>query len=132
MNVHTSPERDLIRSYRDLVVWQRAIEGCVAIYRLTEEFPREETYGLSVQLRRASVSTASNIAEGWGRASGGEYRQFLGMARGSNFETQTQLVIAGELGYGSKERLLTAEALSIAVGKMLVAMMQKLQANAKS
>jgi four helix bundle protein len=114
------------KSYRDLIVWQRAIQMSVALYRFTDGFPSGEVYGLCAQLRRAGVSTACNIAEGWGRGSTGEYRQFLGVARGSNFEVQTQLVIARELGYGSKERLLTAEGLSIEVGKMLVVMMQKL------
>jgi four helix bundle protein len=117
-----------INSYRDLTVWQRAIAMSVAIYRLTADFPREEIYGLSAQLCRAGVSTASNIAEGWGRGSRGEYRQFLGTARGSNFEIQTQLVIVGELGYGSKEKLRRAEELSVEVGKMLVVMMKNLQA----
>jgi four helix bundle protein len=96
-------------SYRDLKVWQRAIELSVALYRLTVGFPREETYGLSAQLRRAGVSIASNIAEGWGRASSGEYKHFLGMARGSNFEVQTQLVIARSLGFGEPNKLQTAE-----------------------
>jgi four helix bundle protein len=114
-----------ITSYRDLIVWQRSIQMTVAIYRLTEGFPRDEVYGLSAQMRRAGVSTASNIAEGWGRGSTGDYGRFLGMARGSNFEIQTQLVIAGELGYGSKEKLLAAESLSVEVGKMLVSMLRK-------
>ncbi len=69
-----------IESYRDLVVWQRAIQMTLALYRLTAAFPREELYGLASQLRRAGVSVASNIAEGHGRASRGEYRQFLGIA----------------------------------------------------
>lgn len=115
-----------VTSYCDLTVWQRAIQMTVTIYKLTAGFPREETYGLSAQLRRAGVSTASNIAEGWGRGSKGEYRQFLGMARGSNFEIQTQLVIVGELGYGNKEKLQRAEELSTEVGKMLVVMMKNL------
>ncbi len=70
-------------SYRDLIAWQRAIQLSVAIYKLTGAFPKEEIYGLSSQLRRAGVSIASNIAEGYGRGSSGEYKQFLGMARGS-------------------------------------------------
>jgi four helix bundle protein len=73
-------------SFRDVVAWQRAIQMSVAIYKLTAGFPKEETYGLSSQLRRAGVSVASNIAEGYARNSRGEYKQFLGMARGSNSE----------------------------------------------
>ncbi len=113
-------------SYRDLKVWQRAIELSIALYRFTADFPREELYGLSSQLRRAGVSIASNIAEGWGRSSSGEYKHFIGIARGSNFEVQTQIVIARSVALGSAEKLQTAEDLSVEVGKMLVALMKKL------
>jgi four helix bundle protein len=91
----------------------------VAIYRLTKDFPREEVYGLSSQIRRATVSIPSNIAEGHGRLSTGEYRQFLGIARGSNFEVQTQLEIARALGFGNSKLLDEAEGLSLEVGKMI-------------
>ena len=113
-------------SFRDLLVWQRAIQMSLAIYRLTSGFPKEELYGLTSQMRRAGVSVASNIAEGYGRMSTGEYKQFLGMARGSNSEVQTQLVIARELGYGNPQVLQEAESLSIEVGKMLLAILRKL------
>ena len=84
----------MVQSFRDLQVWQRSIESTVAIYRLTQNFPREEVYGLTSQIRRSAVSVPSNIAEGQGRLATGEFRQFLGIARGSNFELQTQLEIA--------------------------------------
>ncbi|MHB1021565.1 MAG: four helix bundle protein [Acidobacteriaceae bacterium] len=113
-------------SYRDLVVWQCAIQMAVAIYKLTDGFPRQEIYGLTSQMRRAGVSVASNIAEGYGRMSTGEYKQFLGMARGSNLEVQTQLVIAQELGFGDIEKLTHVDSLSHEVGKMLVAILKKL------
>jgi four helix bundle protein len=108
--------------------------GCVAArdseehlnYKLTTRFPKEETYGLSTQLRRAGVSVASNIAEGYARMSSGEYRQFLGMARGSNSEVQTQLVIARELGFGSPQELDEAEGLSNEAGKMLASILRSL------
>jgi four helix bundle protein len=92
-------------SYRDLIVWQRSIEMTVAIYGLTEgglteHFPSREKYGLSSQLRRAAVSVASNIAEGRSRNTTGEYKQFLRIAKGSNAEVQTQLVIAKALKMG--------------------------------
>ena len=83
-------------------------------------------YGLVSQLRRASVSVASNIAEGYGRGSKGEYKSFLGVARGSTLEVQTQLVIAEELGFGIKENLSEATCLADETGKMLWAMIQKL------
>jgi len=113
-------------SYRDLVVWQRAIEMTLAIYRLTEEFPPRELYGLSSQLRRAGVSVASNIAEGYSRNSTGEYKQFLGLAKGSIAEVQTQLVIAKALNLGDAKNLAQATALSEEVGKMIYAMLKKL------
>ncbi|MDQ2924263.1 MAG: four helix bundle protein [Acidobacteriota bacterium] len=113
-------------SFRDLGVWQRSIQMSVAIYKLTSGFPKEETYGLSSQLRRAGVSVASNIAEGYARNSRGEYKQFLGMARGSNSEVQTQFVIARELGFGSPQALDTAEGLSNEVGKMMAAILRNL------
>ncbi|MFZ3210238.1 MAG: four helix bundle protein [Terriglobales bacterium] len=92
----------LARSYRDLLVWQKAKGLAVEIYRHTERFPSSETYGLRNQLRRAGVSVASNIAEGQGRLTKGEFRQFLGHARGSVLEIDTQLAIAFELGYLNK------------------------------
>ena len=92
----------MARSYRDLVVWQKAKGLAVEIYRHTEHFPSSETYGLTAQLRRAGVSVASNIAEGQGRLTKGEFRQFLGHARGSVLEIDTQLEIAFELHYLSK------------------------------
>jgi four helix bundle protein len=114
-------------SFRDLLVWQRAIQMTLSIYRCTESFPSTERFGLTNQLRRASVSVASNIAEGYGRASTGEYIQFLGHARGSVYEVETQLVIARELGFASGVLLQEAESLCGEVGKMLVAIMKTLR-----
>jgi len=86
-------------SYRDLLAWQKARALAVSVYRVTENYPRREVYGLTSQLRRASVSIASNIAEGQGRLTRGEFQQFLGHARGSLLEMQTQLAISLDLGY---------------------------------
>jgi four helix bundle protein len=113
--------------FKDLVVWQRAIQLTVAVYKLTSSFPDSERFGLTNQLRRASVSVASNIAEGYGRSTKGEYLLFLGHARGSNCEVETQIVIAESLGFGSEEARRLAEGLSDEVGKMLVAIMKKLR-----
>jgi four helix bundle protein len=110
-------------SFKDLIVWQRAVELALAVYKLTAAFPADERFGLSNQLRRSSVSIASNIAEGYGKASKGEYVSFLGHARGSNGEVQTQLIIARGLGFGSKDALLNTESLADEVGKMLVVLM---------
>ncbi len=86
-------------SYRDIEAGQRAIELVVDIYSCTRSFPREEVYGLAGQLRRAAVSVPSNIAEGKGRRTDKEFLLFLHHARGSVFEVETQLTIAGLLGY---------------------------------
>jgi len=87
------------RHYKDLVVWQKAMKLVSEVYRATAAFPREELYGLTSQIRRAAVSVPSNIAEGQGRLTRGEFRQFLGQAKGSLLELETQLVIAVDLGY---------------------------------
>jgi four helix bundle protein len=114
----------MARSFRELVVWQRAMQLTVAVYRLTQGFPREEIYGLTSQIRRAAVSVPSNIAEGHGRLSGREFRQFLGIARGSNFELQTQLEIARALQFGKPELINEAEGLSHEVGKMIYSLLE--------
>ncbi|MGA8729844.1 MAG: four helix bundle protein [Terracidiphilus sp.] len=115
---------------QDLKVWQRAIDLTVCIYRLTQGFPKQETYGLTSQIRRASVSIASNIAEGRGRLNPGEFRQFLGIALGSTFEVKTQLVVAKRLEMGSPAKLKEACELGEEVSKMLTSFIQTLSSNA--
>jgi four helix bundle protein len=115
-------------SFKDLVVWQRAVQLTVAIYKLTSSFPADERFGLTNQLRRASVSIASNIAEGYGRSTRGAYVLFLGHARGSKCEVETQLAIAGALGFGTDQERQQAENLADEVGRMLAVMMRKLRA----
>jgi four helix bundle protein len=121
----------MVQSFRDLKVWHRAIEMSLAVYALTRSFPKEELYGLTSQMRRASVSIASNIAEGHARQSTGEYRQFLGIARGSNAELQTQMEIARSLGFGSPTQFSELEGLSFEVGKMLVGLLHAIGDQAK-
>jgi four helix bundle protein len=89
----------MVRSYRELLVWQKAKALAVQVYQATEQFPKAETYGLTSQIRRAAVSVASNIAEGQGRLTSGEFLHFLGQARGSLLELDTQLAIALDLNY---------------------------------
>jgi four helix bundle protein len=113
------------QSFRDLIVWQRSIQLATAVYRVTGGFPKEEMYGLTSQIRRSAVSVPSNIAEGQGRLSTGEFRQFLGVARGSNFELQTQLEIARNLKIGDSELINEAEGLSHEVGKMIHAILER-------
>jgi four helix bundle protein len=119
-------------SFRELVVWQRAVQMSLAVYKLTASFPSDERFGLTNQLLRAAVSVASNIAEGYGRTTKGEYVQFLGHARGSIFEVQTQLTIAQGLGYGTRESMISTDKLAGEVGRMLVAMLSKVRSTMRS
>lgn len=88
-----------IRSYRDLDIWNKGIGIVKGVYKSTERFPKQETYGLSSQMRRAAVSIPSNIAEGFRRYHNKEYKQFLYIALGSCAELETQITIAKELEY---------------------------------
>ena len=111
--------RPIIQSYRDLVVWKKSMAFVLDVYRCTQAFPKIETYGLTSQLRRAAVSVPSNIAEGQARRSTGEFKQFLGNARGSLTEVETQILIARDLGYLESqisEKLLDAAG---EIGRML-------------
>jgi four helix bundle protein len=92
-------------SIKELRVWQAAIKLAIEVYRQTIDFPKQEVYGLTQQMRRAAVSIPSNIAEGKGHRSNREFSHFLFHARGSLLELQTQLIIAQELQYLSKERV---------------------------
>ena len=111
----------MVQSFRDLLVWQRAMQLTVAIYSLTKDFPREELYGLTSQIRRAAVSIPSNIAEGQGRQSTGEFKNFIGIARGSNFELQTQLEIACALKMGDPKLLKRRNVFRTKSGRCLMA-----------
>lgn len=94
-----------IRTYRDLVAWQKAMELAEEVYRATRPFPANERFGLTAQMRRCGVSAPSNIAEGFGRARKPEFRRFLEIARGSLFEMQTQAELARRLGWLKGEAL---------------------------
>jgi len=118
-------------SFRDLLVWQKSMDLADVVYRLTRSFPREETFGLAAQLRRSAVSIASNIAEGQGRSSSREFKQFLNIARGSLCELQTQLEIAQRAGLGQAEELGSAAQLSHEVGKLLYLLARSIRAPPK-
>lgn len=109
----------IVQSYRDLIVWKKTMSFVLAIYRNTESFPKTETYGLTSQLRRAAVSVPSNIAEGQGRRSTGEFKQFLGNARGSLMEVETQILIARELGYLKQSDAENLLSMAAEVGRIL-------------
>ena len=99
-------ERPAARSFRDLVVWQKAHEFVLAVYRFTESFPDREKYGLAHQLRRAAVSIPANIAEGFGKRSQAEKGRFLNIAEGSLEECRYNLILAHDLKYGQTDSLL--------------------------
>lgn len=107
------------KSFRDLKVWNMAIEMTTMVYALTAEFPKSEVFGLSSQMRRAAVSVASNIAEGSARGTKRDFKQFVSIARGSNCELQTQLLIAARLGFAPKQRVDEVEVVSNEIGQML-------------
>ena len=109
--------------YKRLIVWQKAMSFMVEVYKLVKQFPLDERYALSDQVRRAVVSVPSNIAEGAGRSSNKDYAHFLAIARGSLFETMTQLEGAERLGYITvPDEIVTAAA---EIGRMLTAMLKK-------
>ena len=114
------------KSYQDLVVWKRSVELVMEAYQLVKHLPREETYALSNQIRRAAVSIPSNIAEGNGRTSIKDYSRFLSMARGSKYELDTQLFICVKLNYLTQEQISNAMRLSEEVGRMLNVLIAKL------
>jgi len=91
------------QSYRDLIAWQKAMDFVMDVYRTSKTFPRDEVYGLAGQLRRAAVAVPANIAEGQARYSANDFHYFLGRARGSLVEVETQLMIAQNLAYFSPE-----------------------------
>ncbi len=114
----------VLSNYRELIVWQRAIDLVKAVYLVTKALPQEETYALSSQLRRAAISIPSNIAEGYGRNNRKEYIQFLGIAKGSAAEVDTQLVLVTEL-YPNISTV-EAQVFNIEVQKMLSTLVAKL------
>lgn len=115
-----------VKSYKDLIVWQKAMDLVEVVYQVTKLFPKEELYGLTNQLRRAAVSVPSNIAEGHARNSTAEYRNFLSMARGSLAEVETQLLIAKRLKYINSEKLTESLSLQMEINKMTNSLINKL------
>ncbi|MGH9398602.1 MAG: four helix bundle protein [Terriglobia bacterium] len=106
-------------SYKELDVWRKSVSLAVEVYSITNHFPREEKFGLTIQSRRAATSVPANIAEGWGRGSRKEYIQFLTVARGSLMELETHLTIARELAYATGDELEPVRTKITDVGKML-------------
>jgi len=114
------------QSYKDLIVWQKGIETANLVYRQTTAFPAEEKFGLVSQMRRAAVSIPSNIAEGQARHTTGEFIQFISHAEGSVAELNTQLILAGELGFCRLENAKPISELLEEIRKMLNSLRRKL------
>ncbi len=119
-----------IASYRDLLVWQRAIDLAEHCYAITKDFPREEVYGLTSQIRRCAVSVAANIAEGYGRDSAGAYIQLLKTSQGSLKELETHLIIARRTGIARGEVETAALARTDEIGRMLRALIRSVEKSA--
>jgi four helix bundle protein len=117
-----------VASYQDLIAWQRGMALVKMIYIASAQFSREEIFGLKSQMRRCAVSVPSNIAEGQGRATRGEFHQFLGQARGSLYELETQVLLASELGYLSSEQRESLIRESRDVGRILNGLMSSIKA----
>ena len=116
-----------IKSYRDLLVWQQAMDLAVLCYSLTRSFPREEIFGLTSQVRRSSASVAANIAEGHGRESSGSFVQFLRIAQGSLKETETHLLLSERLALLTAEQAAAAMKTCGEIGRMLRSLIRTLQ-----
>lgn len=114
-------------SYKDLIVWQKAMELVLKIYKLTKGFPREEQYGITAQMRRAAVAIPSNIAEGYARQHKPEYIQFLVISYASAAELETQLIISEKLGYGEAGSYKEIYEVLNEVSRMLSVMGRKLR-----
>lgn len=117
--------RKTITDFKDLITWQKAHKLAVAVYKATASFPKTEQFGLTNQVRRASVSVASNLAEGFGRRTAADRVHFYDMARGSLHETQAQLFIAKDVGFLSDDLYVKLEEISIETHKVLTGLINK-------
>lgn len=115
-----------IQSHEDLIVWQKAVELSVLLYKLTDTFPQREMYGISAQMRRAAVSVPSNIAEGRRRGTTKDFAHFLRIAHGSIAELETQLLISRKLAFCDNESMNNIQSLITEISKMLHAIIRKL------
>jgi four helix bundle protein len=118
-----------VTSYKDLIVWQKAMDLAGEVHLLSKAFPREEIYGLTSQLSRAAISVPSNIAEGQARQSRAEFLNFLSIAQGSLAEVETQILLAQRFHYATAAAVAKAVSLAIEVSKMLRSLRAKLSTN---
>ena len=117
----------MVQSYRDLKVWQQAIDLVIAVYPILKTFPKEEVYGLSSQIRRAAVSIPANIAEGQARQHTKEFLQHLSIAKGSLAELDTLLIVAEKLGYVNNQEIVPIQASMRELRMMLYGLTSRLQ-----
>ena len=115
-----------IETYRDLIVWQKAVDLIVTSYQLSKRLPATETYGLASQIQRAAVSVAANIAEGFGRKQLGDYLQHLSISNGSLKELETHFIVIVRLGLVKSEDVDPALRQAEEIGRMLAGLIQKL------
>jgi len=120
-------EKQKIKNYKDLVVWQKSMRLATCVYKLVEVFPKNEIFGLSSQVKRSVVSIPANIAEGSQRSSRKDFAQFLHMSLGSCAELETELLIAKQLCFGKELQYNEAESLMIEISKMLKSLIFKLK-----
>lgn len=113
--------------FKDLIVWQKSIELTTKIYKLTTSFPKSEVYGLTSQITRSCVSIPSNIAEGAGRNSSNEFYQFLGIAIGSSFELETQILIAKNIGLINESDFIELNIEIYSIQNMLIKLQKSLK-----
>lgn len=118
-----------MQDFTNLKVWQKAHTLTVNIYKTTSDFPIEEKFGLTSQIRRASISIESNLAEGCGRNNDKEFARFVSIAQGSAFEVRCQLILAKDLGYMSTNKFVLFEQKISEINRMLNTLNQKLKAN---
>jgi four helix bundle protein len=116
-----------VSSYKDLIVWQKAMTLTKELYSISSSFPESEKFGLTQQLKRCAISIPSNIAEGWGRNSNGYFVQFLNVSKGSLCEAETQLHLAIELNFIKKDVCANAFDLSIEISKMIKALINNIE-----
>ena len=119
----------MIKDYKDLIVWQKAMDLVVEVYALVKFLPKEEVYALSSQIRRAAISIPSNIAEGQARNSTKEFIQFLAIAKGSKAELETQLLLCVKIGYLTDNQISVAMSTLAEIGKIINKLQQSLIPN---
>ena len=118
-----------VNTYKDLIVWQKAMKMTTFLYKIIKKLPKEKTYTLSDQMRRAAISIPSNIAEGFGRNSKKEYLQFLYIANGSVCELETQLILCVNINYLSEAEIQPIMNLLSEIGKIIITITKKLNSN---